>query len=107
MLEVLGNQKMAQGGIDRGLRTFNPSAILEYRGSDVRPAKYPHGFGSLCIEAKTEIYSSAKYECCDDPIHDQAVTIQLLERSVQTSSICLVRPESPHQLERPVVLGSD
>ena len=53
-------QMVARGGIDRGLRTFNPSAILEYHCSDVRPAKYPHGFGSLCIEAKTEIYSSAK-----------------------------------------------
>jgi hypothetical protein len=46
-------QMVARGGIDRGLRMFNPSTILEYRGSDVRPAKYPHGFGFLCIEAKT------------------------------------------------------
>jgi hypothetical protein len=60
---------VARGGIDPALRMFNPSTILEYRGSDVRPARYPHGFGFLCIEAKTEIYSSAKRERCYDPLH--------------------------------------
>ena len=62
-------QMVARVGIDRGLRMFNLSTTLEYRCSDVRPAKYPHGFGSLCIKVKTEIYSLAKCECCDDPIH--------------------------------------
>ena len=98
---------VARGGIDQALRMLNPSTILECHCSDVRPAKYPHGFGSLCIEVKTETYSLAKCECCDDPTHDLAVTIQLLERSVQISSICLIRSEKPPQLERSVVLGSD
>ena len=100
-------QMVARGGIDQGLRMVNPSSILEYHCSDVRPAKYPHGFGSLYTEAKTEIYSLAKCECRDDPLHDPALMIQLLGKSVQISSICLVRSERPLQLERPVVLGSD
>jgi hypothetical protein len=98
---------VARGGIDQALRMFNPSTISECRCSDVRPAKHPHVFGSLCTEAKTEIYSSAKCEGCDDPLHDLAALIQLLEKSVQISSICLVRLEKLPQLERPVVLGSD
>ena len=100
-------QMVARGGIDRGLRMFNPSTILEYRCSDVRLAKHPHAFGSLCIEAKTEIYSLAKYECRDDPLHCLAALIQLLGKSVQISNIWLVRSEKPLQLGKPVVLGSD
>ena len=86
---------------------FNPSTIAEYRCSGVRPLKHPLGFAFLYTEAKTEIYSSAKCERCYDPIHDLAVMIQLLGKSVQISSICLIRSESPLQLERPGVLGND
>lgn len=100
------NSAVARGGIDQDPKMANPSTILEYRCSDVRPAKYPHGFGSLCIKIKTETYSLAKCECCDDPIHDLAVMSQLLGKSVQISSICLIRSEKPLPLDRPVVLGS-
>jgi hypothetical protein len=100
-------QMVARGGIDQGLRMFNPSTILEYRGSDVRPARYPHGFGFLCIEAKTEIYSSAKCRYRYGQFPEPVVMIQLLGKSVQISSICLIRSERHPQPERPVVLGSD
>ena len=86
---------------------FNPLSILVYRGSGVRPSKHRRGLAFLYTEAKTEIYSSAKCERCYDPIHDLAVMIQLLEKSVQTSNIWLIQSEKPLQLDRPVVLGSD
>ncbi len=98
---------VARGGIDQGLRMFNPSSILVYRGSGVRPSKHRCGLAFLYTEAKTEIYSLAKCECCDDPPHNLAAMIQLLEKSEQTSNIWLVQSEKPLQLERPVVLGSD
>ncbi len=97
---------VARGGIGQGLRMVNPSSILEYHCSGVRLAKYPLCFGSLCIEAKKEIYSLAKCECCDDPLHGLGAKIQLLGKSVQISSIWLVQPEKPLQRGKPVVLGS-